>query len=66
MLYNTRGNNMELNTMWLGLAVMGIIGAVVNAVKWFIIDKDFSKGSFISVGAWTALVAVGFVLAIIF
>lgn len=57
---------MELNTTWLALSIMGLIGAVVNAVKWFIIDKDFSKGSFISVGAWTALIALGIVLAIVF
>ncbi len=57
---------MELNMTWLALSIMGLIGAVVNAVKWFIIDKDFSKGSFISVGAWTVLIALGIVLAIIF
>ena len=57
---------MELNPVWAGLAIMGFIGAVVNAVKWFIMEKDFSKGSFISVGAWPAIMAVGVVLAILF
>ena len=57
---------MEINPIWFSMAVMGIIGMVVNAVKWFILDKDFSKGSFISVGAWTVLIALGIVLAIIF
>ncbi len=57
---------MELNPIWMGLSLMGLIGAVVNAVKWFIIDKDFSKESFIAVGAWTALFAAGFALAVIF
>lgn len=56
---------MDINPIWGGLAIMGFIGAIVNAVKWFIIEKDFSKGSFISVGAWTAALAIGVVLAIL-
>lgn len=57
---------MEINPIWFSLAVMGIIGMVVNAVKWFILDKDFTKSSFLYTGAWLLLGAIGFVLALLF
>ncbi len=57
---------MHLNPIWLSLGVMGLFGAVINAVKWFIIEKDFSKGSLISVAAWTGVFAVGIGLAVLF
>ncbi len=57
---------MELNPIWVSLTLMGIIGAVVNAVRWFILDKDFSKSSFLITGAWLLVGAFGFVLAILF
>ena len=57
---------MELNPIWVSLTLMGIIGAVVNAVRWFMLDKDFSKSSFLITGAWLLVGAFGFVLAILF
>ena len=57
---------MELNPIWVSLTLMGIIGAVVTAVRWFILDKDFSTSSFLITGGWRLVGAFGFVLAILF
>lgn len=57
---------MDLNMTWAAFALMGFMGAIINAVKWFIIDKDFGKDSIISVLCWTAVFAVGAIFAIIF
>ena len=34
---------MEINPIWFSLTVIGLIGMTVNAVKWFILDKDYSR-----------------------
>ncbi len=45
--------------------VMFFIGMVVNGVKWFIIEKDFDKSSFIATGVWAGLFVIGLVLSIL-
>ncbi len=57
---------MEINPIWFSLTVIGLIGMTVNAVKWFILDKDYSKSSFLVTGAWLLIAAIGFTLALIF
>ena len=64
-LIKERVLKMKFGTMSIMFTVMFFIGMVVNGVKWFIIEKDFDKSSFIATGTWAGLFVIGVVLSIL-